>query len=280
MERRTDAVELLDGPLDDPAALTANLRDLRRINDRLGGVSLSAPAIEALAAHRDELTLLDVGTGGADIPLALIDLASAAGRRLTIVAIDSRPEVLSAAVLACYPIAPSKRYLNSGALQSFNSGMAESTISLYVDGVFRQKVQLTSKYAWSYGGEEETFNVPKAKGAHHFYDEARALVGDIPAGAIVKFQIDVCSHKGRVITSCLQKLRQHFFQFIEVVVLNYKLYRLAATSVYLYSLLLVRECPTLRKISKISAHHIDDFLLRSVAVIWIYKRHSHEAHVH
>jgi ubiquinone/menaquinone biosynthesis C-methylase UbiE len=100
MERRTDAVELLDGPLDDAAALTANLRDLRRINDRLGGVSLSAPAIEALAAHRDELTLLDVGTGGADIPLALLDLASAAGRRLTIVAIDSRPEVLSAAVLA------------------------------------------------------------------------------------------------------------------------------------------------------------------------------------
>jgi ubiquinone/menaquinone biosynthesis C-methylase UbiE len=100
MERRTDAVELLDGPLDDAAALTANLRDLRRINDRLGGVSLSAPAIEALAAHRDELTLLDVGTGGADIPLALIGLASAAGRRLTIVAIDSRPEVLSAAVLA------------------------------------------------------------------------------------------------------------------------------------------------------------------------------------
>ncbi len=100
MERRTDAVELLDGPLDDPAALTANLRDLRRINARLGGVSLSGPAIEALAAHRDELTLLDVGTGGADIPLALIDLAAATGRRLTIVAIDSRPEVLAAAVLA------------------------------------------------------------------------------------------------------------------------------------------------------------------------------------
>ena len=64
----------------------------------------------------------------------------------------------------------------------------ESTISLYVDDVFRQKIPLTSKYAWSYGGEEETFNVPKAGGAHHFYDEARALVGDIPAGATVKLQ--------------------------------------------------------------------------------------------
>jgi len=66
----------------------------------------------------------------------------------------------------------------------------ESTISLYVDGDFRQKIPLTSKYAWSYGGEEQTFNVPAAGGAHHFYDEARALVGDIPAGAVVKFQKD------------------------------------------------------------------------------------------
>lgn len=66
----------------------------------------------------------------------------------------------------------------------------ESTISLYVDNVFRQKIQLTSKYAWSYGGEELTFNVPKAGGAHHFYDEARALVGDIPAGTTVKLQKD------------------------------------------------------------------------------------------
>ncbi len=66
----------------------------------------------------------------------------------------------------------------------------ESTISLYINNVFRQKIQLTSKYAWSYGGEEETFNIPKAGGAHHFYDEARALVGDIPAGAAVKLQVD------------------------------------------------------------------------------------------
>jgi hypothetical protein len=66
----------------------------------------------------------------------------------------------------------------------------ESTISLYVDNVFRQKIQMTSKYAWSYGGEEETFNVPKAGGVHHFYDEARAIVGDIPSGSTVKLQKD------------------------------------------------------------------------------------------
>lgn len=66
----------------------------------------------------------------------------------------------------------------------------QATLSLYIDNVFRQKIQLTSKYAWSYGGEERTYNLPKMGGAHHFYDEARALVGDIPAGATVKFQKD------------------------------------------------------------------------------------------
>jgi hypothetical protein len=65
-----------------------------------------------------------------------------------------------------------------------------ATLSLYINGKFRQKLQLTSKYAWSYGGEEYTFNTPAAGGAHHFYDETRALVGDIPAGATVKLQKD------------------------------------------------------------------------------------------
>ena len=100
MERLRDAVELLDGPLDDAAALAGNLRDLRRINHRLGGVDVSATAIAALAAHRDELTMLDVGTGGADIPAALIARSRARGRRLRVVGIDSRPEVLAAAVAA------------------------------------------------------------------------------------------------------------------------------------------------------------------------------------
>lgn len=100
MDRRTDAVELLDGPLDDARTLAGNLRDLRRINRWLGGVSLTAAGIEAVAAHRDELTLLDVGTGGADIPVALLAQAAARGRRLLVVAIDSRPEVLAAAALA------------------------------------------------------------------------------------------------------------------------------------------------------------------------------------
>ena len=97
MERLTDGVELLGGPLDDLAALAGNLRDLRRINRWLGGVQLSAAGIEALAAHRPEVTLLDIGTGGADIPIALLQAAHRRGRRLAVVGIDSRPEIVAAA---------------------------------------------------------------------------------------------------------------------------------------------------------------------------------------
>jgi ubiquinone/menaquinone biosynthesis C-methylase UbiE len=100
MDRLTDGIELLDGPLDDPDALAGNLRDLRWINRRLGGVELSASAIDALAAHRPELTLLDVGTGGADIPLALLQAADRRGRRLAVMGIDNRPEVVTVARLA------------------------------------------------------------------------------------------------------------------------------------------------------------------------------------
>lgn len=97
MKRATGAAELLDGPLHDPVTLRDNLRDLRRANRLTGGVSLSRRAFEALAPGTAAVSLLDVGTGGADIPLALLIDAGRHDRRLTVTAVDSRPEVLEAA---------------------------------------------------------------------------------------------------------------------------------------------------------------------------------------
>ena len=97
MDRLTGVEELLDGPLDDPAALAGNLRDLARINRLTGGTRLSERAIAALAARGDVATILDVGTGGADIPMTLLARAASGGRRLVITATDSRAEVLAAA---------------------------------------------------------------------------------------------------------------------------------------------------------------------------------------
>jgi SAM-dependent methyltransferase len=100
MDRLAGEAELLDGPLHDAAALVQNLRDLRRINAWTGGVGLSAAAIAALETEGSATRLLDVGTGGADIPMALLARARRRGRALTATAVDSRPEVLAAAALA------------------------------------------------------------------------------------------------------------------------------------------------------------------------------------
>jgi SAM-dependent methyltransferase len=100
VDRLTGTEELLDGPLDDRPALVGNLRDLARVNRRLGGIDLSARAIEVLAPGHSSIDVLDVGTGGADIPLALIDRGRARGRLVRVTGIDNRPEVLEAAALA------------------------------------------------------------------------------------------------------------------------------------------------------------------------------------
>jgi 2-polyprenyl-3-methyl-5-hydroxy-6-metoxy-1,4-benzoquinol methylase len=99
MDRLGDRDELLDGPLDDPVTLAANLRDLRRINRLLGGVELSRRAFDALVGDRmGPISLLDVGTGAGDIPAALQVMEARRGRQLLVTALDSRPEVVAAAL--------------------------------------------------------------------------------------------------------------------------------------------------------------------------------------
>ena len=104
MDRLTGRAELLDGPLDDPDVLIGNLRDLRRVNRWLGGITLSRMAIDVLVGRLADngaaITLLDVGTGGADIPVALLADWRRRDRRLDVTAVDSRPEILFAARMA------------------------------------------------------------------------------------------------------------------------------------------------------------------------------------
>ncbi len=99
VERVAGAHELLDGPLDDEAALAGNLRDLRRVNGLLGGVTLSLRAIASFAAADDRraLRVLDVGTGAADIPIAVRRRWPRGIPAPEFVATDSRPEILAAA---------------------------------------------------------------------------------------------------------------------------------------------------------------------------------------
>jgi ubiquinone/menaquinone biosynthesis C-methylase UbiE len=100
MERLIGVPELLDGPLDDRAALVGNLRDLTLINRITGGAGLSVRAVDDLRSFGHVGRVLDVGTGAADIPVALVRAARRSGRGVRITATDSRREVLDAAVVA------------------------------------------------------------------------------------------------------------------------------------------------------------------------------------
>jgi SAM-dependent methyltransferase len=103
--RRVVRREHLDGALVDRAALAGNLRDLRRINRVLGGSDLSVRAIRGLfeppspaaGTRLDTLRVLDVGTGAADIPLAIVR-ARGSWQAAHVVAVDSRAEVIDAAL--------------------------------------------------------------------------------------------------------------------------------------------------------------------------------------
>jgi 2-polyprenyl-3-methyl-5-hydroxy-6-metoxy-1,4-benzoquinol methylase len=101
MDRLAGAPELLDGSLDDARTLAGNLRDLRRVNRLLGGVALSRRALDVLVGGLADrgvaISLLDIGTGAGDIPVALIADWRHRRRRLEITAVDDRPEVLAAA---------------------------------------------------------------------------------------------------------------------------------------------------------------------------------------
>ncbi|CAH0121451.1 hypothetical protein PAE9249_03980 [Paenibacillus sp. CECT 9249] len=65
----------------------------------------------------------------------------------------------------------------------------EHTLSLYVNGEFRQSLTLTSKYAWEYGSYPWS-NDPRQGSGHRFFDEIHALIGDVPQGAAIRLQKD------------------------------------------------------------------------------------------
>ncbi|MFJ7957843.1 discoidin domain-containing protein [Streptomyces sp. NPDC096319] len=73
-------------------------------------------------------------------------------------------------------------------------GGIDSTIDVYVDGVFKKALPLTSKYAWLYGSETAPGNSPGAGGPRHIYDEARLMLGEtVPAGSRIRLQKDTAN---------------------------------------------------------------------------------------
>ena len=65
-----------------------------------------------------------------------------------------------------------------------------TTLGVYVNGNWRAMLNLTSRFGWDYGWAIPYAETPAGGVAHHFFDDARALVGAIPSGAAVRVQVD------------------------------------------------------------------------------------------
>ncbi len=92
--------ELMDQPDVDPASLEAALAHLRWINRRLGGARALIRHLDAWSRSwpKDRpITLLDVGTGCADIPLQARAWARSRGFDLRVTALDAHPLTLAIA---------------------------------------------------------------------------------------------------------------------------------------------------------------------------------------
>ncbi len=96
--RRLIARELMDEPVDDLDELAGNLRDIAFANARFGG---SSSVVRALRVVNGVRSVLDVGSGLGDVPLALVRDAARRGVALDVTCVDRSEQMLTLARAAC-----------------------------------------------------------------------------------------------------------------------------------------------------------------------------------
>lgn len=90
--RRENIAEFLDRDLGTPAEVAASLEDLRRINHWFGGTRTTTALLRQVAAECNcrKLSLLEIGAGAGDVPLAARQKLAAAGIELQVTLLDRR----------------------------------------------------------------------------------------------------------------------------------------------------------------------------------------------
>ncbi len=98
---RQDRAELLDIGVGTAQDVKDNFADLSRINRYLGGISALTryiyPALASINRVNNPITLLDIGTGSAEIPLRMAEWAHHKRIKLRILALDLSPRNLALA---------------------------------------------------------------------------------------------------------------------------------------------------------------------------------------
>ncbi|MHC4416652.1 MAG: methyltransferase domain-containing protein [Planctomycetota bacterium] len=100
LTQRRRTPELMDDPSVDRRDLARSLRFIRMVNRRLGGTSACLGQFKRWSREwsgDDPIGIIDLGTGSADIPLAIVRWARRVGHRVRITAVDSHPTTLAVA---------------------------------------------------------------------------------------------------------------------------------------------------------------------------------------
>lgn len=95
--------EWMDRPDNPPEAVAGALRDIRLVNRILGGRRALLRGLDPFLqtrSPRGTLEVLDVGTGGADLPMEMVALGRRRGRAVRVTAVDRDPSAGRVAALA------------------------------------------------------------------------------------------------------------------------------------------------------------------------------------
>ncbi len=97
--RRVVTPELMDDPKVDRGELDRSLGYIRAVNRRLGGQRALLSTLERWRGRlpKREITLLDIATGSADLPIAAVEWAEARGIDLRVVGVDVHETTLDLA---------------------------------------------------------------------------------------------------------------------------------------------------------------------------------------
>lgn len=97
MLNRTDRKELLDKPTSNKELFESATIYLQTPNRWLGNHALIAKYLKKLLSNKKSVSILDIGTGSADLPRYLIDWLNNRGISSSITAVDNNPDVIEIA---------------------------------------------------------------------------------------------------------------------------------------------------------------------------------------
>jgi SAM-dependent methyltransferase len=100
LRHRRRTAEWMDDPAADPAELTRSLRFIRRVNAWFGYTRATLGHLDRFAKRwekRRPIRILDVATGSADVPLAVLAWAARRGHDVRVVGVDLHAATVAAA---------------------------------------------------------------------------------------------------------------------------------------------------------------------------------------